>query len=194
MGVGADGKDLITGIIPIAGEYQRTPKSSHKNDAGRALDPKVTALQSDGDSRTVGLRVELHGGQYPFVNGSKNDNNNNNNNGTSNARKQTAVIDLRCDPSRPRARSLAETTTTLNPTRAGTRNSSDIRFISYRPSEENDKNKNVDALHLEWKTKYACQDFKGDNGNGNDKNNDNDDKKDDQKSSHWGFFTWFVIM
>lgn len=36
--------------------------------------------------------------------------------------------------------------------------------------------KDTDTLHVEWNTKYACA------------------TEDGQASSHWGFFTWFLIM
>jgi hypothetical protein len=37
-----------------------------------------------------------------------------------------------------------------------------------------------DVLTLIWRTKYACEDAK--------------QEKDAEKKSHWGFFTWFIIM
>ncbi|KAK6203727.1 type II membrane protein [Pestalotiopsis sp. IQ-011] len=56
-------------------------------------------------------------------------------------------------------------------------------FNSYGPL---DTDTNVDVLRLTWKTKYACQ--KRDGGAGDDK------PVGDQPSSHWGLFTWFVIL
>lgn len=35
------------------------------------------------------------------------------------------------------------------------------------------------VLKLEWRTKYACEQQQGDGGS---------------SGSHWGFFTWFIIM
>lgn len=197
---GRDWKGLVTGIIPIAGDYHAGTPSS------RALDPKVTTLKSGVDSRVLGLRVELHGGQYPFdLDGGKTNSN-------TTGRKQTAIIDLQCDPTRPkpgprfkkhgeagalaghreegasqddswpnqRCEGFLETSTSSN---SSHKNTSDIRFISYGPGGDNNNN---DVLHLEWLTKYACENIN--NHNDSDNNDEND------KSSHWGFFTWVIIM
>ncbi|CAM1510480.1 Fc.00g008150.m01.CDS01 [Cosmosporella sp. VM-42] len=43
----------------------------------------------------------------------------------------------------------------------------------------------VDVLRLTWYTKYACE--KRDGGS-------NDDNDGDSTTTHWGFFTWFVII
>ncbi|ORY59956.1 autophagy-related protein 27 [Pseudomassariella vexata] len=43
-----------------------------------------------------------------------------------------------------------------------------------------DESSNTDVLKLTWKSKYACL--------------DQADKDDGQASSHWGFFTWIVII
>jgi hypothetical protein len=50
-----------------------------------------------------------------------------------------------------------------------------LRFCGYQ-KETNNKDKKVSTLRLEWRTKYACEDAPRD------------------ESSHWGFFTWFIIM
>lgn len=42
----------------------------------------------------------------------------------------------------------------------------------------------ADVLRLTWYTKHACE-KRQDSG---------DDTDNDDKSSHWGFFTWFVIV
>ena len=38
------------------------------------------------------------------------------------------------------------------------------------------------VLSLEWRTKYACENSNGGNSS------------ETEKSSHWGFFTWLIIM
>lgn len=53
-------------------------------------------------------------------------------------------------------------------------NGPSLRFISY----ETDKG-DVDTLHLTWRTRYACEGSKDEQ---------------DSSDSHWGFFTWFIIM
>ncbi|KAK6593618.1 hypothetical protein H4I95_11407 [Botrytis cinerea] len=55
-------------------------------------------------------------------------------------------------------------------------NDSSLQFVRL------DKDKgDADILRLTWRTKYACEDGPKDDG-------------DDKKSSHWGFFTWFIIV
>ncbi|KAF3014400.1 hypothetical protein E8E14_004127 [Neopestalotiopsis sp. 37M] len=55
-------------------------------------------------------------------------------------------------------------------------------FNSYGPL---DSDTNIDVLRLTWNTKYACQKRDGNGG---------DEPAGDQPSSHWGFFTWIVIL
>lgn len=50
--------------------------------------------------------------------------------------------------------------------------------------ESYQKEKDIDVLRLTWHTKYACE--KRDPNDGEDEGGNS--------SSHWGFFTWFVIM
>ena len=52
-----------------------------------------------------------------------------------------------------------------------------LTFVSYGAIDEK-----TDVLRLNWRTKYACEDF------------EDDDDDSSNKSSHWGFFTWFIIM
>jgi hypothetical protein len=53
-----------------------------------------------------------------------------------------------------------------------------LRFCGYKV-EKGAKDQEVQTLRLEWRTKYACEDAPADDSN---------------SSSHWGFFTWFIIM
>lgn len=50
--------------------------------------------------------------------------------------------------------------------------------------ESYQKEKDIDVLRLTWHTKYACE--KRDPNDGEDEGGNS--------SSHWGFFTWFVII
>lgn len=52
-----------------------------------------------------------------------------------------------------------------------------LRFCGYEKEEVGKDKKQVKVLRLEWRTKYACE-----------------NASDDTPSSHWGFFTWFIIM
>lgn len=56
-----------------------------------------------------------------------------------------------------------------------TEDENSLRFKSYGTVD------NVGVLRLDWLTKYACEDFE-----------EGDD--DANSSSHWGFFTWLIIM
>jgi hypothetical protein len=51
-----------------------------------------------------------------------------------------------------------------------------LRFCGYE--NENEKDKKIQTLRLEWRTKYACEDAPPSSDGG----------------SHWGFFGWFFIM
>ncbi|KAK9784093.1 putative Autophagy-related protein 27 [Seiridium cardinale] len=68
------------------------------------------------------------------------------------------------------------------PVQLGDNEKQALLFNSYGPL---DSDTNVDVLRLTWKTKYAC--LKSDGGKG-------DSPSEDSPSSHWGFFTWLVIL
>jgi autophagy-related protein 27 len=55
----------------------------------------------------------------------------------------------------------------------------DLQYVSYKDEETDDGIAKV--LRLNWKTKYACQDYV-DGGSGGD------------PGASWGFFTWFILM
>ncbi|KAI5292581.1 hypothetical protein KEM52_006237 [Ascosphaera acerosa] len=181
-----DGHHDLTGTIPIAGNYESYP--------GFELDPAVARLKSQ-DPATEGLSVELHGGQYPFD--------------SANGRRQKAVIQLMCDRTRTGLEGVAsevggrdqddEQKTSRNATVASRsaeargeaeagpnddagqdKSGSDealpsLQFISYGPVEE------MDVLRLNWRTKYACEDYK-------------DDTSPSSGSGAWGFFSWLIII
>lgn len=48
----------------------------------------------------------------------------------------------------------------------------------------------VGVLRLEWMTKYACEQSKG----GKNKEDDSVPGAPVDKTSGWGFFTWFIVM
>lgn len=55
-----------------------------------------------------------------------------------------------------------------------------------------DSDTNVDVLHLTWSSKYVCESKTDDGSDGSD---DGDEDGGAQKpSSHWGAFTWIVIL
>ena len=118
---------------------------------GKGLDPKVSRLKAQ-DTNSDGLQIEFNGGNYNKI-------------------KQRAVIQLQCDHEktgneRKRTRDDDE----------GKSPETSLTFVSYGQVEGKE---NLEVLRLNWKTKYACEDYAG---------------SDEAKKSGWGFFTWFVLM
>lgn len=164
-----DGAGFPDAYIPIAGNYI--------NYNGHTLDPTISRLRNV-DSDREGVRVALHGGNHPFDD--------------KKGEKQQAVIDFVCDPERSglegqegdkgkgkgKRAEKADDNDDSDENNEGNDKSKDgssLRFISYGHEDGTDS----DVLRLEWLTKYACEDFEGD---------------DDNKSNSWGFFTWFIIL
>jgi hypothetical protein len=159
-----DTKITVEGVIPIAGNYETSN--------GKGLEPKFERLKSK-DTQTEGLLMEIHGGQY----GKKN---------------QKAVVKFECDLDRTgnegfEAASLPDQKG-ANATNFGAFVEDDpeddeqgdgksLTFVSYGAVD-----KKTDVLRLNWRTKYACEDF------------EDDEDESSGKGSHWGFFTWFIIM
>lgn len=138
------------------------------------------------------MRVELNGGRYPFD--------------KSTGQSQKAIIEFLCDAERTglegaegddRDKIDDEETNTLLTARAdddkkgdgekdgedgekdGEKNKASLSLISYKVEGEGDRQ--TEVLRLQWKTKYACE-------------GQTEHKPSPSKSSHWGFFTWFLIM
>ena len=169
-----DTKITVEGVIPIAGNYETSN--------GKGLEPKFERLKSK-DTQTEGLLMEIHGGQYAKKN-------------------QKAVIKFECDLDRTgnegfeaaEGNMVSEGAAGLldqkgaNATNFGAFVKDDpeddkqdddksLTFVSYGAIDDK-----TDVLRLNWRTKYACEDF------------EDDDDDSSSKSSHWGFFTWFIIM
>ncbi|TDZ15106.1 Autophagy-related protein 27 [Colletotrichum orbiculare MAFF 240422] len=181
-------KGEVEEVIPIAGELA--------DRGGKALDAKVERLKSsnsNSDAQKEGVRLILNGGSYPL---------------NKKGRQQQAIIEFICDrnrtglegetspeeqydvtPERLRAREdekdkegggggeddgrSPDETQILKPDSA-------LIWNSYGPAEKGE----MDVLRLTWHTKYACEDTfdtPGEPGSGD-------------ASSHWGFFTWFVVL
>lgn len=119
--------------------------------------------------------MELHGGKY-------------------NKKDQMAIIEFQCDLTRTGNEDLTdgadkEKRKTKKDVGAYADKDTDegkdpgersLQYVSYGSRDED-----TDLLRLLWKTKYACEDYEDD---------DSDDNGSSGKSSHWGFFTWFIIM
>lgn len=85
--------------------------------------------------------------------------------------KQRAFIDFQCDSSANEEEKRDDDDDKPK------QSEGDLKYLSY--DVENDGKYSYETLRLQWKTKYACSDYKWDAG---------------QASSGWGFFTWFILM
>ena len=190
-----DGHKSVSEVIPIAGEFQHN---------GLALDPKYTRLKdsdSHADAGQEGVRIELHGGRYPY----------DDRQGT----KQKVFIEMLCDHDRTglegdlgdgrvplddderrkhmaRINSEKDDDEIDDPNEGGNDGEEDdddadrsLQFVSYKEEGEGKEKRGV--LRLEWRTKWACEGMADAGGD-----DDDDDKEDNNK--HWGFFTWFIIV
>lgn len=159
----------IQNVIPVAGNFM----------GAKPMDAKFTRLKST-DSELEGLQLTLDGGLY-------------------NKMKQRAVIQFICDKTRTGNEgneaailSLPEGRGRVSLARRADEDKNDdekdddarsLQFVSYGRVEGKE---DVDLLRLNWRTKYACEDFEDDD--------DGDDDDDDDKKAGWGFFTWFILM
>ncbi|KAL8860731.1 MAG: hypothetical protein Q9178_002761 [Gyalolechia marmorata] len=164
---------IIQEVIPIAGQY-----TLHD---GTQLDPKITRLKtssSASDREKEGFRLELHGPKYP----------------DKDPKKQKAVIEFLCadkaeeTKKRRRERDLVaskrgndddddeeeEEDHSATGEVAEDGHGGTLKYIDFAMVGDSQ------VLSLEWRTKYACENAKG------------EDKG--SSSGHWGFFTWFIIM
>jgi autophagy-related protein 27 len=142
----------VSEAIPIAGHWTQN--------SGHPLEYKWTRLKTL-DSSEEGLQLELWGKKYGGL-------------------MQKAVIHFQCDASRT-GNDGAEKEDGDKERRAdddeGEDDDRDLHFVSYGPVDTKDGMMKV--LRLNWKTKYACEDYKSGDGD---------------SSSSWGFFTWFILM
>ena len=150
-------KMTLTETIPVAGHWAQN--------TGKGLEYKWTRLK-ETDSSEDGLQLELWGKKYGRL-------------------MQKAVIHLQCDPKRTgnddadeeddkQARDADDDEDDDDKD-----NSRDLRFVSY--GEVDTKDGKMKVLRLNWRTKFACENYK--NGNGSE-----------DASESWGFFTWFILM
>jgi hypothetical protein len=141
---------------------------------GRSVDEKFTRLKTSnlpGDAKKEGIRMVLGGGLYA-------------------KKEQRAVVEFLCDPKRTglegmkpdkeesdgkEKREERKEPENKEPEERKPEEEQSLKFIGYDTS---DPEGNV--LKLEWRTKYACENLEGSGG--------------EDQGSHWGFFTWFIIM
>ncbi|PLB48239.1 putative autophagy protein Atg27 [Aspergillus steynii IBT 23096] len=116
------------------------------------------------DSDREGLRVKLSGGSYENADGKK--------------KKAGAVIEFQCDPDRSGLEGLESTKDEEMRRREEAGDAQDQQSLQFKSFGLADDDSYV--LRLDWKTRYACDNYV-------------DDKEGDS-SSHWGFFTWLIII
>ncbi|TGJ82970.1 hypothetical protein E0Z10_g5785 [Xylaria hypoxylon] len=196
-----DTVDRIYEMTPLAGEL-----AIH---GGAHLDPEVSRLSKvDPDSDKEGLHVILKGG-FGYETHVK--------------RKKHTVIDFVCnkdlegtegeykpedkyepnhDPVEARAEDDGnededkDDDTPPKEVQLGIEKNPSLVFDRYGPS---DSDTNVDVLHLTWSSKHVCI-SKADDGSDGGDDKGGDDKGGDEDgdvkkpSSHWGAFTWIVII
>lgn len=162
--------------IEIAGTYTM--------DAHRSIDARFELLKdskSNADIEREGVRAELHGGRFPW-------------NDKKTGLDQQAIIEFVCDPEREGLEGVKEDKSEKEPDEKDSESEKkdsgnnskredkkveepSLKVVSYKV-ESPSKDKQIKTLRLEWRTKHACV------------NADSDETS----SSHWGFFTWFIVM
>ncbi|KAK1144691.1 type II membrane protein [Aspergillus melleus] len=116
------------------------------------------------DSDQEGLRVRLSGGSYENEDGKK--------------KSAGAVIEFQCDPDRSGLEGLTPQADDGPEDEEKQRRDEDRRSLQFKSFGLVDDDSYV--LRLDWRTRYACDNYV-------------DDNKGDS-SSHWGFFTWLIII
>ncbi|PHH65793.1 hypothetical protein CDD81_1520 [Ophiocordyceps australis] len=180
--------DVVEQVVAIAGALENVGGSQFEYDATR-----LKTSDSNSDSQKEGLRLVLKGGKHP-LDGPVNE-----------RREQRAVVEFLCDPNRTgdegeweaedeydknaklRARADGDDDGDKN-------DGQDRSALEHQLKKDNaallwesfEDEKDAKVLRLTWHTKYACE--KREDGG------DSDDKGDGSTSSHWGFFTWFVVI
>ncbi|KAI2642330.1 autophagy-related protein 27 [Xylaria nigripes] len=191
--------NTIEEVTPLAGELAML------GGGGGPLDPEVSQLSKiDPDSGKKGLRVVLKGG-FGYTD-------------TNVKRKKNVVIDFVCNKDLDGTEGEYDSEDKYEPNddiveadadgneeggggdeggdkdgkappkevQLGIEKNPSLVFDRYGPS---DSDMDVDVLHLTWASKYVCDSKTDDGSGGND-----DDGVVDKPGSHWGLFTWIVIL
>ncbi|KAJ5764909.1 autophagy protein Atg27 [Penicillium odoratum] len=133
----------------------------HLGEGGK--DPEVTQLK-EIDEAQEGVRIKMSGGEYKEEADAK-------------KKPAAAVIDFQCDPDRSGLEGLANTEDVEKRRRDEVSKDPSLQFKSFGPNDDN-----VYILKLNWRTRYACDNYDGGNSGSGD------------SSKHWGFFTWLIII
>ncbi|KAH7320873.1 autophagy-related protein 27 [Stachybotrys elegans] len=171
--------DTVSEVIPIAGALE--------NHGGTMFEYKAERLKtsdSNSDSQKEGLRLTLQGGKHM-------------------GRKQKAIVEFLCSDkegtenewdSEDKYEKNSKMRREEKDGEKDPENGSDEDEVEHQLLKDGaaliwesySQVKDEDILRLTWNTTYACEKRDGGKDNGND--------GDGGASSHWGFFTWFVII
>ncbi|KAF3395615.1 Autophagy-related protein 27 [Talaromyces pinophilus] len=175
----SDGRSDPLKSLPIAG-YENAL-------GGGSKDVEINLLKSI-DPDTEGVRVKISGGTIPEPELKK-------------KYPASAIIDFQCDPNRTGLEGLKNDDDLDQATDSKLRRREDSDEGKDGDKEGEDKpapktssltfqsfnlvdDKEGFVLRLDWKTKYACEDYKRENpGSGGGSG-----------GGHWGFFTWLIII
>jgi autophagy-related protein 27 len=156
----------------------------------RSSIPEPTATSKAEAEDRRGLRLVLGGGLFPLERGGV---------------EQRAVVDFVCDndksglegewepedeyeSARMRSRARRQDAAAPAGEKQLLKDGAALLFDGYGPGEGKDKD--VRVLKLTWRTKEACNGKRDDGGDRDDGGKDDDGRG----TTHWGFFTWFVVM
>jgi autophagy-related protein 27 len=146
---------------------------------GGSKDPQVTRLKTQ-DPSTEGIQVKLSGGQIPDEENPKR------------TKPASAVIEFQCDPNRTGLEGLKndddldkrQTENKMRREEEGDGEDNDeenqTQSLQYKSFDLIDDKSWI--LRLDWKTKYACEDYKREH------------PAEPSSGGHWGLFTWLIIM
>ncbi|KAJ4261608.1 type II membrane protein [Fusarium torreyae] len=186
--------DEITKVVAIAGNLENAGGSRFEWTPTR-----LSTSDSTGDKKKEGLRLVLTGGKDPLHGPSKE------------KKDQKAIIEFLCDPEKEGTEGEWATTEEYTKLKAradekdGDKKEGDDKegddkdgnedegesTLEHQLKHENasliwdgfEQEKDTGVLRLTWYTKHACE-----------KREDNGGDDEDSTSSHWGFFTWFILI
>lgn len=183
-----DDVNMVEKIVAIAGSLENVGGSQFDFDVTR-----LKASDSHSDAQKEGLRLILKGGKHPL------------DGIPSERREQRAIIEFLCDKNKNGDEGEWETDDKYEKMDArrrtdehdgkgndgdnGNSNSTIEHQLRKKDAallwESYENEKDIGVLRLTWRTKFACETKDGSKPTAPD---------DGSSSSHWGFFTWFVII
>lgn len=173
--------DKVETVTAISGALENVGGSQFEYEATR-----LNGSDSNSDSQKQGLRLVLKGGKNPLDGPVKE------------RREQKAIVEFLCDKNEGTEGEWDESEDKYSrrDDKKGDDNNDgkDKSFPERQLKKENaaliwesyGSEQDVDVLRLTWHTKYACE-----KRDGSDDSNKGDGGN---ATSHWGFFTWFVVI